>query len=433
MVEYLRITMAEGEKYSVGDLTFYIKNRLESDGRLQDVHVMGEVSNLVRHSSGHCYFTLKDAQAQLSCAMFRNVAVRYQDAMPRHGEQVVLRGEISLYPPRGSYQLIVRALAKAGQGDLHQKFIALRDRLKAEGLFEVVHKQKLPKFPRRIGIITSPTGAVIRDIVDTVRRRYPHLGLLLVPTKVQGEGAAESLVGALEKLQAVPGIDVILLARGGGSLEDLWCFNEEVVARAIYACSIPVISGVGHETDVTIADYVADKRAATPTAAAELAVPVAAEILAWLDDAVGQLRRNLRHFIENRQQLLDDYTFRLESRMLSLIAFQRQMLDGQEQALERNLEADFADRRRLLQELGEGLERAMSHSLEKTRHDLAMLEVQLLALDARKVLERGYSVSEVNGKRISQARQIKVGDTLTTHFHEGKAHSKVNKIQEKNE
>ncbi|HHG85730.1 MAG TPA: exodeoxyribonuclease VII large subunit, partial [Bacteroidetes bacterium] len=407
--------------------------RLESDGRLQDVHVMGEVSNLVRHSSGHCYFTLKDAQAQLSCAMFRNVAVRYQDAMPRHGEQVVLRGEISLYPPRGSYQLIVRALAKAGQGDLHQKFIALRDRLKAEGLFEVVHKQKLPKFPRRIGIITSPTGAVIRDIVDTVRRRYPHLGLLLVPTKVQGEGAAESLVGALEKLQAVPGIDVILLARGGGSLEDLWCFNEEVVARAIYACSIPVISGVGHETDVTIADYVADKRAATPTAAAELAVPVAAEILAWLDDAVGQLRRNLRHFIENRQQLLDDYTFRLESRMLSLIAFQRQMLDGQEQALERNLEADFADRRRLLQELGEGLERAMSHSLEKTRHDLAMLEVQLLALDARKVLERGYSVSEVNGKRISQARQIKVGDTLTTHFHEGKAHSKVNKIQEKNE
>lgn len=417
--------MAAAEKYSVGELTHYIKHRLESDKLLQDVQVAGEISNLTRHSSGHVYFTLKDEQAQLSCAMFRNVASRYQEAMPRHGEQVVLRGEISLYPPRGSYQMIVRAMAKSGLGDLHQRFIALRDRLQKEGLFSPEHKQRPPRFPRRIGIVTSPTGAVIRDIADTIRRRYPHVELVLAPAKVQGDGAAQSLVRALDLLQKAPDIDVILLARGGGSLEDLWCFNEEVLARAVHACRIPVISGVGHETDVTIADFVADKRAATPTAAAELAVPVAAEVRTWMEDAAAQLRRNLRHYIENRRQLLDDYTHRLETRMQHQIDFQRQLLDRQADFLQRHIETDLNDRRRLLLEMQRGLETAMDQSLAQARHALEKLEVQLLALDARKVLERGYSVTEVEGVRILSADQVQPGDRLITHFHQGKTASIV--------
>ncbi|MEM1000722.1 MAG: exodeoxyribonuclease VII large subunit [Bacteroidota bacterium] len=403
--------MEERASYSVGDLTFYIKHRLESDSALRDVTVTGEVSNLTRHNSGHVYFTLKDDRAQISCAMFRSAAQRYVRHLPRHGQQVTVRAQVSVYAPQGRYQLIVRAIQTSGQGDLHRRFLELRDRLQGEGLFAAEHKQPIPRFPRRIGIVTSPTGAVIRDISDTVRRRFPHVELVLAPAKVQGEEAAATLIAALDLLHRAEAIDVILLGRGGGSLEDLWCFNDEGLARAIFAAEIPIIAGIGHETDVTIADFVADQRAPTPTAAAELAVPVADELRTWLDDASTRFRHNLGHFVDSRRQMLDDLTVRLEMRMQHQIEFRQQLLDKLQYELRRSTEEMMAQR----------------------RGELSVLQAQFEALDARKVLARGYTVTELNGERITDATDLAPGDELTTHFLRGSALSQVKKTRKTDE
>lgn len=391
------------QTYSVGELTWYIKHKLESDNILRDVAVSGEISNLTRHGSGHVYFTLKEEQASLSCVMFRGNAARYQHNLPRHGDKVTLRGQISVYPPHGKYQMIVRAFQKAGQGDLHQRFLQLRDRLRAEGLFDEAHKQAIPAFPKRIGIVTSPTGAVLRDIINTIRRRYPHVDLVLAPSKVQGDDAADQLVAALELLNRQADIDVILLARGGGSLEDLWCFNEEAVARAIHASAIPVIAGIGHETDTTIADFAADLRAATPTAAAEQAVPDAADLYAYLDNAARQMQHSLQYFVDMRRQLLDDYSFRLRTAIVQQADFQRQVVD------------DYARR----------LREALQQTFDHARNRLNLMEVELHNLDERKVLARGYTVTTLDGQRIPSAVDIAEGATIVTHFVDGKATSTV--------
>lgn len=422
--------MSDVPAYSVGAITRYIKQRLEGDPVLQDVGVMGEVSNLTQHGSGHVYFTLKDEEAQLSCAMFKGVALRYQRRMPRHGARVQVRGELSVYPPRGSYQLIVRELELAGEGDLHQRFLALRDKLKAEGLFEAEHKQPIPRYPRKIGVATSPTGAVVRDILDTLRRRYPHVQVLLAPTVVQGEGGAESIMRSLALLNQVPDLDVILLARGGGSLEDLWCFNEERVARAIFASEVPVIVGVGHETDVTIADFVADLRAATPTAAAELAVPVAAEVLEGLIQAEQQLGRSLRHFIQVRQQMLDDYQRQMEGNLLHRLEAAQQQLGYLEGQLQRGALSAITLKRQSFGELQARLEAAMWAIMEQKRNVLSMLELQLQHYDHRATLQRGFSITTRGGQPILDAETLSVGDTITTHFFKGKTVSEITQKEE---
>jgi exodeoxyribonuclease VII large subunit len=417
--------MEERPIYSVGDLTLYIQQRLESDQALRDLTVTGEVSNLTRHSSGHVYFTLKENQAQISCVMFRAHAQRFVHSLPQHGQQVTLRAGVRVYAPHGKYQLNVTAIETSGQGDLHRKFMELKDKLQLEGLFDPEHKQPLPKFPQRIGIVTSPTGAVIRDIIDTISLRYPHVQLLISPSKVQGDGAAQTMIKALDLLQRTPNIDVIILARGGGSLEDLWCFNDENLARAIYACEIPVISGVGHATDHTIADFVADDQAHTPTAAAEKVVPVAREIRAWLRDANTQFRRNLSYFVDSRHQMLDDYSQRLHTRMQHRIAFQKQMLDQHQAEMTRALEDQVRASRNLLMQTETALSTRLLSSLASTRSELDLLEAQFLALDARKVLERGYTVTEHNGNRITEASALKDGDVITTHYNKGKSTSRI--------
>lgn len=422
--------MQERPIYSVRDLTFYIQHRLESDDALRDLTVTGEVSNMTRHSSGHVYFTLKDGQAQISCVMFRTHAQRFVHSLPQHGQQVTVRAGVRVYAPHGKYQLNVTAIETAGQGDLHRKFIELKEKLQAEGLFEPGHKKALPRFPRRIGVVTSPTGAVISDIIDTVRRRYPHVEILLSAAKVQGEGAAKTLIKALDLLQRTPDIDVIILARGGGSLEDLWCFNDENLARHIYDCDIPVISGVGHDTDHTIADFVADHRAPTPTAAAEVAVPVAREILAWLRDANAQFQRNLRFFVDSRHQLLDDYSNRLHSRMQHRITFQKQMLVQHQNEMTRALSDQIRDSRNLLSHTETTLRNGLWTSLHGTRSELDLLEAQFRALDARKVLERGYTVTEHNGIRLVDASALKEGDVITTHYNKGKSTSRIETNEE---
>ena len=396
------------QTYSVTELTWYVKHRLENDPVLRNVMVEGEVSNVTKARSGHIYFTLKDQDAQLSCAMWRNVAQRYAARPPEHGERITVRGQISVYPPRGSYQLIVQAFERAGVGDLHKEFLLLKQRLQEEGLFEPEHKKAIPRFPKTIGIVTSPTGAVIEDIQNTIRRRYPHVQLILAPTLVQGATAAASIVRSLQALNDLYEVDVILLARGGGSLEDLWCFNEEPVARAIFASRIPVIAGVGHQTDVTIADFVADYRAETPTAAAEKAVPVAAEIRAWLDEAAGQLKRSLQYFVDIRRQLLDDFSGRFETRMQHQVSFKRQLLD------------DYVRR----------MERSALGAVDQERHKLEVFETQLNSLDIREVMKRGYSVTEKDGVRIKDAAELEVGDEVLTHFYQGSARTKVEELKQ---
>ena len=304
------------ESYSVGEITFYIKHKLENDLALRGVWVSGEISNLTRHSSGHIYFTLKDEQAAVSCVMFKGNAIHYP-VFPEHGQKIAIKGDINLYPKRGSYQFIVKSLRREGLGDLHARFLALKDRLQQEGLFEPSLKQPIPRFPATIGVVTSPTGAVLRDIHQTLSRRFPHIKVLLAPAKVQGEGAAAAIINAIDLIHHHGEAEVILLCRGGGSLEDLWCFNEEIVARRIHEASIPIISGIGHETDFTITDFVADVRASTPTAAAEMAVPDSGELKSGLETAGNQMKRALEEFIQNRRLQLDHLTQQMETSLKS--------------------------------------------------------------------------------------------------------------------
>ena len=282
---------------SVGQLTELVKRALES-ALPATVHVVGELSNLKQHSSGHWYFTLKDRAAELSCVMWRSAAGKVKFD-PGDGLEVIATGRVEVFERQGRYQLYVRKLEPRGVGALELAFRQLRDRLEAEGLFDPKHKQPLPTFPRRIALVTSPTGAAVVDMLRTLQRRYPCLTVLLSPVRVQGEGAAAEIAAAIRLVnaqrEALGGVDVIIAGRGGGSLEDLWAFNEEVVVRAVFASRIPVISAVGHEVDVTLADLVADVRAATPTAAAELAVPLREELLDDLADQALRLARGVRH------------------------------------------------------------------------------------------------------------------------------------------
>lgn len=368
------------ESYSVGELTYYIKHKLENDSALRQVWVSGEISNLTRHSSGHIYFTLKDQQASVSCVMFKGNAINYP-AFPGHGQKISVQGDINLYPPRGSYQLIAKSLKREGLGDLHQRFLALKDRLQKDGLFEPGHKKPIPRFPAAIAVITSPTGAVIRDILNTLTRRFPHIKVLLSPAKVQGEGAAEQIVKAMDRIQQHGEAETILLCRGGGSLEDLWCFNEEVLARRIYESEIPVISGVGHETDFTIADFVADVRASTPTAAAELAVPDARELRGGLETAEDRMKRALEDFIQNRRLQLDGLT--------------------------------------------QSLENTLSSQIERLRSELNLLEVKLQNADMRRVLEQGYTLTLQDGKVLTDPTHLEIGAEIETIYHEGRSTSTI--------
>ncbi|MFZ5950276.1 MAG: exodeoxyribonuclease VII large subunit, partial [Candidatus Rifleibacteriota bacterium] len=263
---------------SVNDLTMHLKGILERDTLLNSTWIQGEISNLVKASSGHCYFTLKDDKAVIKAALWagnrRRIATDF-----KNGDLVIIYGNISVYPPRGEYQIVVTDLRPAGIGALYEAFEKLKKKLQAEGLFEPERKLPLPFIPKGVGVVSSPTGAVIKDIFRVIRRRFVNMPIYLVPARVQGDGAAAEIVTGIKRLNQDPRVDVIIIARGGGSLEDLWCFNEEVVARAISASTKPIVSAVGHETDTTIADLVADRRAATPSVAGELVVPVKAELL----------------------------------------------------------------------------------------------------------------------------------------------------------
>ncbi len=385
--------------WTVGDLTRRIRNLLEGDPPLQNLWLRGEISNLTLASSGHLYFVLKDASAALKCVMWRS-SVELLAWQPEHGAQVLARGRISVYAPGGIYQLYVEELHRAGLGDLHARFEELRERLKAEGLFQLERKRPLPSFPRLVGVVTSPQAAALGDVLQVLHRRYPLVKVLLAPALVQGDVAPPQIVAALQALSARDDVDVILLVRGGGSLEELWAFNDERVARAIVACRHPVVSGVGHETDFTIADLAADVRASTPTAAAEMAVPDQAE-----------LRRRIR-----------GYAGQVEAHMFQRLAEARQELDRPRRSLGRlSPQLQVEAGRQRLDELVRRASRSLLHSLALKRAAVERAQAQMLALSPLATLERGYAIvrREDTGVLVRSFRQVVPGDGLRIQVHEG--------------
>ncbi len=393
------------EPYSVYQLTGYIRDLFDSDPNLQDVWVEGEISNFTRASSGHLYFTLKDDRSELRGVMWKSQAA-WLSFEPQHGDAVLAHGHVTVYDRRGEYQLVCDTLQVAGVGDLNRQFELLKTRLEAEGLFDSARKRPIPAFPRQIGVVTSPTTAAFQDIQNVLRRRYPLAEVILSPALVQGTDAPPQIIEALRRLNDQTSVDVIIVARGGGSLEDLWCFNDEAVARAVAASRIPVVAGVGHEIDFTLVDFAADYRAPTPSAAAEVVTP---------DGAL--LRLDIRTWAD--RLTASQYT--------RLGSFQRE-LDAQARLLERLSPLHTIQNAR--QRIDDLTSRAAAH----VRHDMARrrdrLAAQGRALDAanpRRLLARGYAIvtRTSDGQRVTSAHDAVEGTAIDITLHDGRLSASV--------
>jgi exodeoxyribonuclease VII large subunit len=402
---------------SVSELNKRVRALLEN--QFETLWVAGELSNVKHAASGHWYFCLKDAGASVDCAMFRTRA-RFLDFRPDNGQQVEVRARVTLYEPRGSYQLVVEEIRKAGLGALYEAFEKLKVKLEGEGLFAPGRKKPLPAFPRAIGLVTSPQAAALRDVLTTLARRAPMTPVILYPAPVQGEGAGAQLARALQAANARAEVDVLVLCRGGGSLEDLWAFNEEVLARAVAASRIPVVSGVGHETDFTIADFVADLRAPTPTAAAAAASPDREALGAALAQWRRRLGRDLRRIVETRTQRLDGLARRLLTPAQRLARSREQLAQ-----LSRRLvraRPDLALHRRELERGCARLRAAAARSAAERARHLAALRASLGHLDPTQVLARGYSiVRDGDGVVRRSSRGLAPGQALDITFSEGGA------------
>jgi exodeoxyribonuclease VII large subunit len=401
------------QSLTVSDLTRYVRALLENNELLKDVWVLGEISNLTRASSGHVYLTLKDAGAALRAVIWRTSAQRLRVNL-QNGMAVEAHGAIAVYEPNGVYQLIIDTLRPAGEGDLYRQFLLLKERLEAEGLFAEERKRTLPAFPRLIGVVTSPTGAALQDMLNTLQRRYPLAEVLLAPTLVQGDEAPGQIVQALSALNRLsPPPDVIIVARGGGSLEDLWAFNDERVVRAIAASAIPVVSGIGHETDFTLSDFAADLRAPTPTGAATLVSPDRADLRVGLERLRAQLEA------AQRVQLAGlEATFTaLQARLLRVSPMRR-----------------VQDERQRLDNLGERLGRSARHLVELRRSAWQGSAARLQALNPLAVLERGYAVVQrAEGGLITRISQAQPGQQVRVRLSDGRFGAEITSIERKEE
>jgi len=431
------------EVLSVSALNRSVRDLLEH--RFPLLWVGGEISNFVQARSGHLYFSLKDDQAQVRCVMFRGRCA-YLDWQPRDGLQVEVRALVSLYEPRGDFQLNVEFMRRAGLGALYEAFLRLRDRLEREGLFDPALKRPIPAYPRAIGVVTSPAAAALRDVLTTLARRNPSVPVVVYPTAVQGEGAPAQIVAALAAAARRRECDVVILCRGGGSIEDLWAFNDERVARAIRACEIPVVVGVGHETDFTIADFAADLRAPTPSGAAELASPARDELRARLDLLAGRLLRRITRDLETRLQLLDHLTrrlvhpgWRLDAQTALLAQLRARLALAAERSLERGRwrVRDLADRavrglpalvplETRVAGLAQRMRAAVFHGSAQRTARLESLVQNLAHLDPRAVLQRGYAiVRDGEGRIVRRSAGLARGDPLDLTFAEGGANARV--------
>ncbi len=399
--------------------------------RFGAVLVRGELSGVTRAASGHRYFSLKDlagSGAVLRCALFRRAALLL-DFEAADGQQVELRGRLTVYEPRGELQLIVESMQRLGAGALYEQFLRLKARLATQGLFDAARKRPLPRWPAALGIVTSTAAAALHDVLVTLRRRAPQLRVIVYPSAVQGSEAAAALVAALRLAAARREVDALLLVRGGGSLQDLWCFNDEALVRAISASPIPVICGVGHESDVTLADLAADVRAATPTAAAELAAPARADALVQLDALGERLRRRLRQCLDTQAQRLDALAWRLGGPARA-VATQRQLLLSLEQRLARAPRQALATAAREHAQLGARLLRAGQAQRGPHALRLQAAAQRLAALDPQRVLARGYAwVEDARGEAVVSARAVARGDLLRAVWHDGAAQVLVQQVQ----
>ena len=436
--------------FSVSELTLAIKNLLEPGFR--GISLQGEISNFKLQSSGHLYFSLKDAGAQISAAMFRSSAAS-MSRMPKEGDQVIVKGEVSLYMPRGQYQIVVRSLEFLGQGELLLKLQELKRKLQERGWFEKSHKKELPKFPKKIGVVTSPTGAVIQDILNVLNRRFSGFNLLLNPVKVQGPGSAEEIARAIEVFNEYHLADVLIIGRGGGSIEDLWAFNEEIVAKAIYESKIPIVAAVGHETDVTIADFVADVRAPTPSAAAEMVVAEKASILKFLESTrdflykrvtyqIHQSRQHLeaykRHpllsspsnLLEIPMQRLDDIRLDLDLSLKRFIQDKIQKIDHSKQKLSLlNPLIQIQTLSSKLQPFPARFESTMRAQITERKRSLATISEHLRSLNPKNLLKKGYSLlQKEDGSVIFSAKELKKDQSINIQLHDGFARAKTSEI-----
>ena len=433
------------EVLSVSALARSVRDLLEH--RYPLLWVAGEISNFVRAKSGHLYFSLKDEMAQVRCVMFRNRG-QYLDWEPRDGLRVEVRALVTLYEARGDFQLNVESMRRAGQGALFEAFLRLRDKLDKEGLFAAAHKKPLPVFPRRIGIVTSLQAAALRDVLTTLARRNPSIPVVVYPAPVQGEGAAQQLAAAIATAAKRNECDVLILCRGGGSIEDLWAFNDEGLARAIHACPIPLVTGIGHETDFTIAEFVADRRAATPTAAAELASPARAELIADLRQLRQTLLRQMQFALEARAQRVDAAASRLQSpadrlaassarisaarvRLGAAFALCTRTAEWRLSHAARRLAAGMPNlgvlQHRIAQ-LETALRRATPQRLATLGENLTRLSLGLAHLDPAAVLERGYAIARrPDGSVVREGAALRQGDPLELSFARGGATVRVEK------
>lgn len=394
--------------FSVSEITGHIKNILKGDKELEDFYLRGEISTPKQYNSGHTYFTLKDEKSQINCVLFKRVSENIKFDL-EHGMKVIIRGSIDVYEPRGDYSVIVEEIQPDGIGALNLAFIQLKNKLEKQGLFLEEHKRQLPQFPKTIGLITSLSGAVMHDVLNVLKRRYPLVKVLIVPTPVQGKEATNSIVNAIALInQREYNVDVIILARGGGSLEDLWCFNEESVARAIYQSRVPLISAIGHETDFTIADFVADYRAPTPSVAAEKAVPDINELKKLITNLNERILNALANLIKSNKSLLDQIANRpIFRKPLEAIHVYYQKIDGFEYMLQTKI----------------------SRSISLKRKSLEILDSKLSALNPKAILERGYSIVMQDNKIIKNADEVKIDSNINVVLYKGEIEAKVKGIK----
>lgn len=441
-------TNKQNDILSVSELNQKARRLLEIS--LGSIRVEGEISNFTSPSSGHCYFTLKDQGAQIRCAMFRNRA-QFLNFAPKEGDQVQIRGKVSLYENRGDYQLLVDNMAQAGDGALRQAYEQLKARLQSEGLFNPEHKLGIPSGIRHIGVVTSPTGAAVQDILSVLKRRFPAIQVSIYPCAVQGADASQQIADAIQRANRDKLVEVLIVGRGGGSLEDLWSFNEEIVARAIYQSRIPIVSAVGHETDMAISDYVADVRAPTPSAAAEMLSPNQedwqASIKSYEDYFIGKIQHELGqygqktlwlfkrlrhpgHKLQEQSQRLDQ----LEIRLINAIQHQLQHQDHrlnqkQSQLWQFNPAQQLQQQAQLIQGLNKRLQLNMQQQLQQARLKLANSSHTLQTVSPLNTLARGYAiVQDETDKPVFNADQVKPGDTISARLHQGQIECTVGKV-----
>lgn len=409
---------------TVTDINNYIKNIVDGDFFLSNVTLKGEISNLKFHTRGHLYFSLKDENSKINAVMFnyKNLGLNF---IPKDGMNVIVKGKVSVFTTGGSYQITVSNMKEDGIGNLYILFEELKRRLEREGLFSPEHKKKLPRIPKKVGVITASTGAAVKDIISTINRRFPLTEIILFPTLVQGVGAKENIVKMINEANESD-VDVIILGRGGGSIEDLWAFNEEIVARAIYNSTKPIVSAVGHEIDFTISDFVSDMRAPTPTGAAELVVPSKVEIQSYLNDYKGRIisviNKKIKSYTDTFSKLKSTYILK---NPISMYEIDEQKLDNMLEKLGSIMTYKLEREKSELNNLSKMISPNMLNRLDKEKIKLENIETKLNLLNPENILKKGYSLTLVEGKIVKSINSVKKGNIIDTKFSDGIIKSEV--------